>query len=42
METDLESEFRNIPEMGSEMGSGIVISVGGHTGFHSDGICSES
>ena len=36
-ETDLESEFRNIPEMGY----GIVVSVGGHTGFHSDGICSE-
>ena len=36
--TDLESEFGNIPEMGY----GIVIGVGGHTGFHSDGICSES
>ena len=35
---DLESEFRNI----LEMGYGIVIGVGEHTGFHSDGICSES
>ena len=35
---DLESEFRNV----LEMGYGIVIGVGEHTGFHSDGICSES
>ena len=35
---DLEPEFGNI----LEMGYGIVVSVGEHTGFHSDGICSES
>ena len=40
-EMDLESEFGNIPEMGLEMGSGIVIGVGEHTGFHSDRICLE-
>ena len=37
-ETDLELEFGNI----LKMGYGIVVGVGGHTGFHSDGICSES
>ena len=42
MEMDLELGFENIPEMGSEMGYGIVVGVGEHTGFHSDGICSES
>ena len=35
---DLESEFGNV----LEMGYGIIVSVGEHTGFHSDGICSES
>ena len=37
MEMDLESEFGNIPGIGY----GIIVGVGGHTGFHSDGICSE-
>ena len=36
-----ELEFRNIPEMDLEMGYGVVIGVGEHTEFHSDGICSE-
>ena len=36
-ETDLELEFGNI----LKMGYGIVVGVGGHTGFHGDGICSE-
>ena len=35
--TDLELEFGNI----LEMGYGIVVGVGGHTGFHSDRICLE-
>ena len=35
---DLESEFGNI----LEMGYGIVVGVGEHMGFHSDGICLES
>ena len=35
---DLESEFGNV----LEMGYGIVVGVGEHTGFHSDRICSES
>ena len=34
---DLELEFENV----LEMGYGIVVGVGEHTGFHSDGICSE-
>ena len=36
-----ELEFRNIPEMDLEMGYGVVVGVGGHTEFRSDGICSE-
>ena len=36
-----ELEFGNILEMDSEMGYGVVVSVGGHTEFRSDGICSE-
>ena len=35
---DLESEFGNI----LEMGYGIIVGVGEHTGFHSDRICLES
>ena len=34
----LELECRNIPEMDSEMGYGVVIGVGGRMEFHSDGI----
>ena len=37
----LELEFGNIPEMGLEMGYGVAVGVGGHTEFHSDGICLE-
>ena len=36
-----ELEFRNIPEMYSGMGYGVVIGVGGNMEFCSDGICSE-
>ena len=36
-----ELEFRNILEMDSEMGYGVVIGVGGRTEFRSDRICSE-
>ena len=36
-----ELEFRNIPEMDSEMGYGVVVSLGGCTEFCSDGICLE-
>ena len=35
---DLESEFGNV----LEMGYGIVVGVGEHTGFRGDGICLES
>ena len=34
---DSELEFGNI----LEMGYGVVVGVGEHTGFHSDGICLE-
>ena len=37
----LELEFGNIQEMDSEMGYGVVVGVGGHMEFCSDGICSE-
>ena len=37
MEMGLELEFRNIPEMDC----GVVVGVGGHTEFCSDGICLE-
>ena len=33
-----EFEFGNIPEMDC----GVVVGVGEHMGFHSDGICSKS
>ena len=33
-----ELERRNIPEMDSEMGYGVVVGVGGRTEFCSDGI----
>ena len=36
-----ELEFGNILEMGSEMGCGVIVSVGGCTEFRSDRICSE-
>ena len=36
-----ELEFRNIPEMDSEMGYGVIVGVGGRTEFHSDRICLE-
>ena len=33
-----ELEHRNIPEMDSEMGYGVIIGVGGRTEFRSDRI----
>ena len=41
--TEMGSELErgNIPEMDLEMGYGVVVGVGGHTEFCSDGICSE-
>ena len=36
-----ELEFRNIPEMDLEMGYEVIVGVGGHMEFRSDGICLE-
>ena len=36
-----ELGFGNIPEMDSEMGCGVIVGVGGHMEFCSDGICLE-